>query len=88
MLVLTRRLSERVKETDIMITTPTGDVITIALKQIKGKQVRIGLTTPSLAYIIDRAENYEEAKAAREKKVVPPIISAHFAIPPHDHSIT
>lgn len=66
MLVLTRRLSERVKETDIVITCPNGDIIKICLAQIKGKQVRIGVKTPSLAYIIDRAENYEIAKAARD----------------------
>lgn len=78
MLVLTRRFSQHVKETDIMITTPTGDVITVSLRQIKGKQVRIGLDLP-LTYVVDRAENYEEAKAQRALvDAINPIIRTHF----------
>jgi carbon storage regulator CsrA len=71
MLVLTRRLSEKVKETDIMITTPTGDIIKVAVVQIKGKQVRIGVDTPE-GYHIDRAEIFGENTIKRNNLITNP----------------
>lgn len=68
MLVLTRRFNSPNSlkdETDVMITTPTGDVITVSLKQIKGKQVRIGFEAP-MGYHIDREEVYRENQAKRD----------------------
>jgi len=69
MLVLTRRITSQTRETDIMITVPNGDVIKVALVQIKGKQIRIGFTAPE-GYHIDRAEIFAEntAKRAAEAK--------------------
>lgn len=65
MLVLTRRINQRVKETDILITCPSGAVIKVSLKQIKGKQVRIGFVAPT-GYHIDREEVYAENQAKRD----------------------
>lgn len=71
MLVLTRRITKENRDTEIMITTPTGDVIKVTLVQIKGHQVRLGLNAPD-GYHIDRAEVYEMNKATRAQKLVNP----------------
>jgi sRNA-binding carbon storage regulator CsrA len=65
MLVLTRRMTAEIKETDIMITCPNGDVIKVCLKQIRGKQVRLGFVA-TLGYHIDREEVYQENQAKRD----------------------
>lgn len=72
MLVLTRRITEQHRDTDILITCPSGEVIKVSLVQIKGKQIRIGVETPNNDYKIDRAEVYEANKAERARKLVNP----------------
>jgi len=68
MLVLTRRITPTHRETDIFITMPNGDVVKVALVQIKGGQVRLGFNAPD-GYFIDRAEVYEKNKAERAQKL-------------------
>lgn len=76
MLVLTRRFAKDPRETSVLVTCPNGDIITVCLNQIKGKQARIGIETPE-GYIIDRAEVYEERKATRDQELGP-ILKNHF----------
>ena len=71
MLVLTRRITPTHRETDIFITMPNGDVVKVALVQIKGGQVRLGFNAPE-GYYIDRAEVYEKNKAERAQNLVNP----------------
>jgi carbon storage regulator CsrA len=54
MLVLTRRPGLGASS-EITITTPTGDTITVSLIDVRGTQCRIGIAAPA-AYNISRAE--------------------------------
>jgi sRNA-binding carbon storage regulator CsrA len=54
MLLLTRRPGLGLFS-EITITTPTGDTITVSLIDVRGTQCRIGIAAPA-AYNISRAE--------------------------------
>lgn len=60
MLVLTRRPQQQ-----FMITTPTGETITITIVRSRTSDASIGIEAPE-GFYVDRAEIHEQYKAIRQ----------------------
>jgi sRNA-binding carbon storage regulator CsrA len=61
MLALTRR-----KNQSIIITTPSGEKITIHIAKNTNQYVRVGLDLPSKEYVVDRGEIHAEYEEIRK----------------------